>query len=46
MANFWDERYSAEEYIFGKEPNVFFQIRDRQFGTWQDPCSSSGRRRT
>ncbi len=25
MANFWDDRYSAEEYIFGKEPNVFFK---------------------
>ena len=25
MANFWDERYSAEEYIFGKGPNVFFR---------------------
>ncbi len=25
MANFWDERYSAEEYIFGKGPNVFFK---------------------
>lgn len=23
--NFWDERYSAEEYIYGKEPNVFFK---------------------
>lgn len=22
--NFWDERYSTDDYIYGKEPNVFF----------------------
>lgn len=22
---FWDERYSTEEYIYGKEPNAFFK---------------------
>jgi 2-polyprenyl-3-methyl-5-hydroxy-6-metoxy-1,4-benzoquinol methylase len=25
MNNMWDERYMAEEYRFGKEPNVFFK---------------------
>lgn len=24
-SNFWDERYSSEEYIYGKEPNLFFK---------------------
>ena len=23
--NFWDERYSTEEFIYGKEPNEFFK---------------------
>jgi SAM-dependent methyltransferase len=23
--NFWDERYSSEEFIYGKEPNEFFK---------------------
>lgn len=23
--NFWDERYSAEEYVYGKDPNEFFK---------------------
>jgi SAM-dependent methyltransferase len=25
MDNFWDERFSADEYIYGKEPNEFFR---------------------
>lgn len=24
-SSFWDERYSAEEYVYGKEPNQFFK---------------------
>lgn len=24
-SNFWDERYSAKEYVYGKEPNQFFK---------------------
>ncbi|NWG29554.1 MAG: class I SAM-dependent methyltransferase [Ignavibacteriaceae bacterium] len=24
-ANFWDERYSANEYVYGTEPNQFFK---------------------
>ena len=23
--NFWDERYSSEEYVYGREPNQFFK---------------------
>ena len=26
MTEFWDERYASEEYIYGKEPNVFFKM--------------------
>lgn len=25
MKTFWDERYSVEEYVYGKEPNIFFK---------------------
>lgn len=25
MRNFWDERYSQSEYIYGKEPNLFLK---------------------
>ena len=25
MDNFWDQRYSSFEYVYGKEPNVFFK---------------------
>lgn len=25
MMNFWDERYAAEEYAYGTEPNLFFK---------------------
>lgn len=25
MKHLWDERYSSESYIYGKQPNVFFQ---------------------
>jgi len=24
MSNFWDERFAAEEYVYGKAPNAFF----------------------
>ena len=24
-SNFWDERYSSEEYVYGTEPNQFFK---------------------
>ena len=25
MKEFWNDRYSMEEYVYGKEPNIFFQ---------------------
>ncbi|MCK3684426.1 class I SAM-dependent methyltransferase [Maribellus sp. YY47] len=25
MSNFWDERYSSEEYAYGEKPNEFYQ---------------------
>lgn len=25
MSNFWDERYAKEEYVYGKEPNVYLK---------------------
>ena len=25
MAKFWNERYAVEEYVYGKDPNVFFR---------------------
>ena len=29
-SNFWDERYSSEEYVYGMEPNQFFkQVLDK-----------------
>lgn len=45
MANFWDERYSAEEYIFGKEPNAFFKsVIDRmEPGRILVPAAGEGR---
>ena len=27
MKEFWNERYSVEEYVYGKEPNTFFSTR-------------------
>ena len=30
QSNFWDERYSSEEYVYGVEPNQFFkQVLDK-----------------
>jgi hypothetical protein len=26
MKNFWDTRYAGEEFVYGKEPNVFFAL--------------------
>ena len=31
MKEFWDERYSGEEYIYGEFPNVYFESRLSQF---------------
>ncbi len=45
MANFWDERYSADEYIFGKEPNAFFKsvIDNLKPGKILVPAAGEGR---
>lgn len=45
MKDFWDERYQQKEYIYGKEPNVFFaeQIKKLQAGKIILPCEGEGR---
>ncbi len=45
MKQFWNERFSAEEYIYGKEPNEFFksQISNLQPGKLLLPCEGEGR---
>ncbi|MBB3058031.1 class I SAM-dependent methyltransferase [Mucilaginibacter gotjawali] len=45
MKSFWDERYSAKEYIYGEEPNVFFaaELRKLKPGTIILPCDGEGR---
>jgi SAM-dependent methyltransferase len=43
--NFWNERYSSDEYAFGTEPNQFFkeQIDKMQPGTILLPADGEGR---
>lgn len=45
MNNFWNERYSAKEYVYGEEPNVFFaeQLSKLKPGTIILPCEGEGR---
>jgi SAM-dependent methyltransferase len=45
MKEFWDDRFSAEEYIYGKEANEFFksQISNLQPGKLLLPCEGEGR---
>lgn len=45
MNNFWNERYSATEYIYGEEPNVFFaeQLKGLKPGSLILPCEGEGR---
>ncbi len=45
MSNFWNERYSAAEYIYGEEPNVFFaeQLGLLSPGLIILPCEGEGR---
>jgi SAM-dependent methyltransferase len=45
MSNFWNERYSEKEYIYGKDPNVFFEEQLSQLnpGTIILPCEGEGR---
>lgn len=45
MRNFWNERYSEEEYVYGEEPNVFFAEELQQMipGKIILPCECEGR---
>lgn len=45
MINYWDERFSGEEYVYGEEPNVFFaeQISKLKPGKVMLPCEGEGR---
>lgn len=45
MHNFWNERYSVKEYIYGEEPNVFFaeQLSKLKPGVIILPCEGEGR---
>lgn len=45
MSNFWNERYSEEEYVYGEEPNVFFaeQLEKLPAGKIILPCEGEGR---
>jgi cyclopropane fatty-acyl-phospholipid synthase-like methyltransferase len=45
MAEFWDERYSSEEYAYGKEPNEFFRafIDTHPAGSILLPADGEGR---
>jgi len=44
-STFWDERYSADEFIFGRDPNVFFrkQLDTLQPGKLLLPAEGEGR---
>ena len=43
--NFWNERYSEKEYVYGETPNAFFatQLNALQPGTIILPCEGEGR---
>ena len=45
MKNFWNERYSEREYVYGEEPNVFFaeQLQRLAPGKIILPCEGEGR---
>jgi 2-polyprenyl-3-methyl-5-hydroxy-6-metoxy-1,4-benzoquinol methylase len=45
MRNFWDERYSQAEYIYGKEPNLFLKemLNTVEPGTLLLPGEGEGR---
>ncbi len=45
MINFWDERYSEKDYVFGEAPNVFFvdQLAGMKPGTIILPGEGEGR---
>lgn len=45
MNNFWDERYSSAEYVYGEEPNVFVveQLKKLSPGKILFPAEGEGR---
>lgn len=45
MSQFWNERYSQAEYVYGETPNVFFaaQLDKLSAGTIILPCEGEGR---
>lgn len=45
MKSFWDERFSAPEYIYGEKPNAFFaeQLVPLKPGKLLLPCEGEGR---
>lgn len=45
MRNFWNERYSQTEYVYGEEPNAFFadQLDKLKTGNIILPCEGEGR---
>lgn len=45
MKEFWNERYAANDYAYGKEPNVFLQehLKDITPGIILLPCEGEGR---
>lgn len=45
MSNFWNERYSNKEYVYGEEPNKFFaeQLNKLKPGNIILPCDGEGR---
>lgn len=45
MKQFWNERYQQKEYVYGKQPNVFFadQISNIPPGKILLPCEGEGR---
>jgi len=45
MTNFWDERYSANEYAYGTNPNTFFKEELSKLAPGQIlmPCEGEGR---
>ena len=45
MKSFWDERYAAQEYVYGETPNAFFkaQLEKLSPGRLLLPCEGEGR---
>ncbi len=45
MREFWDNRFAADEYVYGTEPNAFFRgyLQDRKPGRLLLPAEGEGR---